>query len=206
MPGRFAIYAPRNPPLHRFASGVVAQVPEPQATTITWEDLCAPYPDSSSRRPLRSRWALARTRRAARPSSPRPVAPRSTPRNLGAPRRRTSISRSCCAATAAGDHHRRNRDRPRAAVPQPRCFPGGVEVRHSFPRHRRGHRSGGVDERLLSVHDQPMRPVTPRGFAPRGVQFGKASHALIANPLPGTVGRSVCSSCRRGKACAAAKS
>jgi len=29
-----------------------------------------------------------------------------------------------------------------------------------------------------------MRRVTPRGFAPRGVQFGKASHAQIANPLP----------------------
>ncbi len=57
MPGRFAIYAPRNPPLHRFASGVVAQVPEPQATPIAWEDLCAPHPDSSSRWPLRSRWA-----------------------------------------------------------------------------------------------------------------------------------------------------
>ena len=28
-----------------------------------------------------------------------------------------------------------------------------------------------------------MRPVTPRGFAPRGVQFGKASSAPIANPL-----------------------
>src|SRR5205807_3853221 len=41
----------------------------------------------------------------------------------------------------------------------------------------------GVDERLLSVHDQPMRRVTPRGFAPRGVSFGKASHAQIANPL-----------------------
>ena len=29
-----------------------------------------------------------------------------------------------------------------------------------------------------------MRRVTPRGFAPRGVQFGKASHAPIANRLP----------------------
>ena len=28
-----------------------------------------------------------------------------------------------------------------------------------------------------------MRRVTPRGFAPWGVQFGKASHAPIANPV-----------------------